>query len=83
VNLFCQHDLGVGPDRAAPELDFSGTGNVSGNTFTADVSGSGAGAGINGTANGVFYGPDAEEVGGTFSTQGTGGVSYIGAYGAD
>lgn len=72
-------NLGAGADRAAPELDFSGTGNVSGNSFTANVSGTGT----SGTANGFFYGPDADEVGGTFSTTGAGGVSYIGAYGAD
>lgn len=68
-----------GTTRAAPELDFSGTGNVSNSGFTANISGSAT----SGRADGVFYGPKAEEVGGTFSATGSGGVAYIGAFGAD
>ncbi|MCG7518567.1 transferrin-binding protein-like solute binding protein [Ruegeria sp. Ofav3-42] len=68
-----------GAERSAPELNFSGSGNVSGNTFNANVSGTGN----NGTADGVFYGPNATEVGGTFRTTGAGGATYIGAFGAD
>ncbi|WP_050603043.1 transferrin-binding protein-like solute binding protein [Ruegeria sp. 6PALISEP08] len=67
------------PDRAAPELDFSGSGSISNSGFTATV----AGPGTNGEAYGVFYGPNAEEVGGTFQATGANGVSHIGAFGAD
>ncbi|MEX0279001.1 MAG: transferrin-binding protein-like solute binding protein [Ruegeria sp.] len=63
----------------APELDFSGSGNVSGNTFRANI----AGTGTSGTADGIFYGRNAEEVGGTFQATGAGGVSHVGAFGAD
>lgn len=61
---------------AAPGLDFTGTGPVSGSSFTSLVSGTS----ITGTANGTFYGPNAEEVGGTFSASGT-GIDYIGSFG--
>ncbi|WP_298849644.1 transferrin-binding protein-like solute binding protein [uncultured Ruegeria sp.] len=67
------------PDRAAPELDFGGTGNISNSGFNATI----AGPGTSGEAYGVFYGPNAEEVGGTFQATGAGGVSHIGAFGAD
>lgn len=62
----------------APELDFSGTGDVSGNTFRANISGSGT----SGTADGIFYGRNAAEVGGTFQASGAGG-DHIGAFAAD
>lgn len=70
--------IGV-PDRAAPELDFSGTGGISNSGFTAQISGSGT----SGEAYGVFYGPNADEVGGTFQASGAGGVAHIGSFGAD
>lgn len=60
-----------------PQLDFAGTGAVTGTGFSAPV----AGVGVAGTANGQFYGPAAEEVGGTFSGTGA-GVNYFGAFGA-
>ncbi|NOD62446.1 MULTISPECIES: transferrin-binding protein-like solute binding protein [unclassified Ruegeria] len=41
------------------------------------------GPGTNGEAYGVFYGPNAEEVGGTFQASGANGVSHIGSFGAD
>ncbi len=63
----------------APQLDFSGTGAVSGSGFTASVSGTGT----SGTAQGQFYGPSANEVGGTFSTSGPGGVWYMGSFGGN
>ncbi len=73
------NNLRTGVEGTAPELDFSGTGNVSGNRFKANTSGTG----INGSADGPFYGPSAEEVGGTFQATGSGGVAYIGSFGAD
>lgn len=47
----------------APGLDFTGSGPVSGTGFSAPVTG---GLGLSGDATGQFYGPGAEEVGGTF-----------------
>ncbi|WP_170611133.1 transferrin-binding protein-like solute binding protein [Ruegeria arenilitoris] len=70
--------LDDGEERSASELNFAGTGNVSGNSFAASVSGED----VTGTANGIFYGPNAAEVGGTFRTEGT-GITYIGSFGAN
>lgn len=63
----------------APELDFDGSGPVSGAGFTAAVSGPGSA----GEAQGVFHGPNAEEVAGTYSLSGPGGVAHIGAFGGN
>jgi len=63
------------PER---DLDFAGSGPVSGSGFTASIVTNGA---ANGTANGQFYGPNAQEVGGTFSATGS-NVNYIGSFGA-
>lgn len=60
-----------------PDLDLSGSGRVSGNTFSAAVSG----AGVAGSADGRFYGPNAEELGGTFQTSTSDGITYVGAFG--
>ena len=38
--------------------------------------------GMTGTVNGLFYGPGAEEVGGTFSVNNGTNSTYIGAFGA-
>jgi len=66
--------------RIAPTLDFQGTGSVNGTGFSAPVTGI-ASTGFSGTANGQFYGPNAEEVGGSFG--GTrGNTTYIGSFGA-
>ena len=63
----------------AGDYNFTGTGIVSGSGFKADVNGTVAT--ISGSANGQFYGPTAEEVGGTFALQGSDG-QYLGAFGA-
>lgn len=60
-----------------PQLDFNGAGPVSGNGFSANV----VGLGVTGDVDGQFYGPAAEEVGGTFSASGT-GIDYFGSFGA-
>lgn len=62
----------------AANLDFTGSGLVSGNTFMANVTGSG----VSGTADGYFYGPVADEVGGTFTASGPDGT-YIGGFGGN
>lgn len=67
---------GVG--RSDPRLDFDATGTVSGDGFSADISNRMG----TGSVDGQFYGPNAEEVGGTFATTGSGGT-YIGAFGAN
>lgn len=71
--------LSDGTEVNASQLDFSGSGDVSGNTFEASISGTGT----SGTADGIFYGRNAEEVGGTFRATGAGGVAHIGSFGAD
>ncbi|MEM9975538.1 MAG: transferrin-binding protein-like solute binding protein [Pseudomonadota bacterium] len=62
---------------AATDLDFSGSGSVSGNSFSAGI----ASTDLSGTANGSFYGPSAEEFGGTFSATGLSGEVHIGSFG--
>lgn len=47
-----------------------------------NFSGAVIGTGIAGLANGFFYGPSAEEAGGTFSLTGGGVENYTGAFGA-
>lgn len=68
-----------GSSRDASELDFEGRGPVSGAGFTASV----AGPASTGQATGVFHGPNAEEVAGTYRLTGAGGVDHIGAFGAN
>ena len=64
---------------AVPELNFSGTGNVTGAGFNADINGMEI---TNGKAYGHFYGPNAEEVGGTFGAELMGNGFYVGSFGA-
>lgn len=71
--------VNTGASTDASELDFTGTGDVSGSGFSVSVSGSGT----SGSAQGQFYGASAEEVGGTFETSGSGGISHIGAFGGN
>ncbi|NTV96615.1 MAG: transferrin-binding protein-like solute binding protein [Thiobacillus sp.] len=66
---------------SAPALDLSGTLTYAAgsNSFTGTVANSGA---LSGTANGRFYGPAAEELGGVFAlSSGTGFETYAGAFG--
>ncbi len=72
-------NLNTATTSSAPELDFSGSGAVSGSGFTATV----AGTGTSGSAQGQFYGPSATEVGGTYTTSGPGGVWHMGAFGGN
>jgi hypothetical protein len=61
-------------------LNMTGTLNYSpgSNQFSGAVSTAG---GMTGTAQGRFFGPAAEEIGGTFSVTGPGVQSYGGAFG--
>ncbi|MEM1065958.1 MAG: transferrin-binding protein-like solute binding protein [Pseudomonadota bacterium] len=62
---------------SVPTLDFTGSGPVTGNRFSATI----ASTDTSGTASGTFYGPNAEEFGGTFDTTGPGGIVHFGAFG--
>ena len=67
----------TGATSPASGIDFSGSGPVSGTGFMASVTG----PLVTGDADGQFYGPAAQEVGGTFSLDSPGGIHYGGAYG--
>lgn len=73
VNL---NTAGVATDNS---LNLSGTMSYAAgtNSFTGNVSTQG---GMAGTATGRFYGPTAQEAGGTFNTKSTGTQTYIGAF---
>ncbi|MHA6346427.1 transferrin-binding protein-like solute binding protein [Roseivivax sp. CAU 1761] len=62
---------------ARPDLDFTASGTLTGSGFTSNIDT----AGIEGSVNGQFYGPGAEEVGGTFAAK-AGQSTYLGAFGA-
>ena len=75
-------DISTPPSNAPePDLDIRGTldYNAGTNHFDGDVRTTG---GQSGAAHGRFYGPEVEEVGGTFATRGEGAEAYIGAFGA-
>lgn len=63
--------------NSLPLLNFEAEGTVSGTGFTATPTNPGR----NGQVNGQFYGPNAEEVGGTFGLTGD-NINYGGAFGA-
>jgi hypothetical protein len=65
---------------AASSLNMTGTLTYSAgsNQFTGNVSTTG---GMTGTATGRFYGPTAQEIGGTFGVSGAGVLNYGGAFG--
>ena len=58
-------------------LDFQGVGSVSGSEFRINIQDNGS---RQGEAVGLFYGPSAEEVGGTYNIR-FGNFSHIGAFG--
>ncbi len=67
--------------QSAPSLNMTGTLSYSSgsNEFSGAVTTVG---GLVGTAAGRFYGPSAQEIGGTFRLQGSGVEGYVGAFGA-
>ncbi|NKW91626.1 transferrin-binding protein-like solute binding protein [Rhodobacteraceae bacterium R_SAG9] len=80
-NSTARHMEGSAP-WGANDYNFAGTGTISGNGFTANLTGTGAkSAGATGSASGHFYGDDASEVGGTFDLNGS--MTYTGAFGAE
>lgn len=71
-------DLRSGDVSSAPDLDFVGTGNIVGSAFEFSISG----PDLTGRLDGSFFGPAAEEVGGTFEANGN-NTFYVGAFGAE
>jgi len=67
---------------AAPGLDLSGTLTYSAGSasFTGNITSAG---GMAGTADGVFYGPAAQELGGVFAVTGAGFEGFIGGFGGE
>ena len=63
---------------AAPQLNYSGLLVFNGTQFSGVVAN---GAGMSGNAQGQFYGPAAQEIGGTFAMTGSGVQSMTGAFG--
>ena len=63
-------------------LDLSGTlsGAPGSNSFSGALTNTGAN--LNGSGNAILYGPNVEEVGGTFALRGNGVEAYGGAFGA-
>ncbi len=75
-----QIPLNGGPSFSRPALDMAGNWSYAAgsNTFSGAVATTGNG--MIGTASGRFYGPAAEEIGGTFSLSGTDGA-LVGGFG--
>lgn len=67
---------------AAPQLDLRGalTYGAGQSRFSGSVAN--ASGSLRGSSTGNFYGPRAEELGGTFSASGSGSERFVGAYGA-
>ncbi|MBK5934210.1 transferrin binding protein [Rhodovulum imhoffii] len=70
-------NLNTEVESDASDVDFTAVGTVSGGGFAGTVKGDI----ISGDMSGYFFGPNAEEVGGTFTAEG-GGNSYAGTFGA-
>lgn len=72
------------PGSADSNLNFTGTATYSAgsNQFSGAMT---TGSGLTGTLTGLFYGPSAEEIGGTFGFQAGSGVpeTYAGSFGAE
>lgn len=68
--------------QSAPQLDLNGTLTYAAgvNQFSGAVSAVGT-PGLSGTANGRFYGPGAEEIGGILALSGAGQQRLLGAFG--
>lgn len=75
---FSKFPYRLDPPLEDPEpYNFTGTGNIDGAGFSANLTSTTG----SGTASGCFYGPNAEEVGASFAIDGSGGT-HIGAFGA-
>ena len=72
--------MNIGGGGTDSRLDFTGSGPVSGSVFKASVDANFS-VPVSGSADGQFYGPSAQEVGGTFGLDGS-DLTYIGSFGA-
>ena len=72
-----QPDGTTGPATRDANLDFTGTGSVTGAGFEVNITDGGS---RTGETVGWFYGPNAEEIGGTFNLGSTNSL-HIGAFG--
>jgi hypothetical protein len=72
-------DLNTGIITADSSLNLSGT--LSYQAATNNIQGNIAATGMSGTASARFYGPGAEEIGGTFQVSEAGRGNYMGAFG--
>ena len=70
---------GTGSAQAASLLNFTGAGAI--NASSGTFSGAAQGSGFTGSFDGRFYGPQGQELGGTFGFSNVAG-RYIGAFGA-
>lgn len=65
-------------DGQLSDLDFAGTATLSGSEFSGTITGDA----VNGNVQGDLFGPNAEEVGGTFVST-SGETVYVGSFGAE
>lgn len=83
TNTYTTNVTGFSSTRRATDMDFSGSGTISGSDFTANIATGTSVVDLTGSADGSFYGPNAAEVGGTFELSNTRSrTTYVGAYGA-
>lgn len=80
-STFTSRDLAAG--APAPQLNLSGTLTYAPGSSVFSGTLANAGGTMSGSSNGRFYGPAAQELGGTFALRsGTTPESFVGAYGA-
>ena len=70
-------NLATGVSASAPTLNLSSNMTYTGGTLSGAIT---SGSGMSGTATGKFYGPTAQEIGGTYVLSG-GGSSMFGGFG--
>ncbi len=74
--------VNLNTDVTAVNSDLNLSGTLTYAAGSNNFSGSVTGTGLAGSASGYFYGPAAQEAGGTFSLTGSGVENYTGAFGA-
>jgi len=77
TNLTSLSTQNISTNAVSSLPDLTGASTISGNAYAGPI----AGAGLNGTINGNFYGSAAQETAGVWQVSG-GGNSWIGSYGA-
>ncbi|MBN1006996.1 transferrin-binding protein-like solute binding protein [Amphritea pacifica] len=74
--------VNINTEVASVNSDLNLSGTLTYSAGSNNFSGSVTGTGLTGSASGYFYGPSAEEAGGTFALTGGGVEIYTGAFGA-